>query len=61
MTAGRSPQVMPRSFNVDTRACLDSLAAIERLDADPLLPGHGSPWPEGQMAAVARAGENARA
>lgn len=54
-THGRGPTIMPRYLNVDTRSCLESLAAIEHLDAELLLPGHGDPWREGPAAAVARA------
>lgn len=55
VTGGRAPQTMPSYFNVDSRACLESLAAIEHLEAELLLPGHGAPWREGATAAVARA------
>jgi len=51
------PQIMPRSFNVSSQQCLDSLARIEGIGAKALLPGHGEPWTEGPAAAVARARE----
>lgn len=55
ITRGRGPCLMPRFTNVDTRLALDSLSAIEGLEADVLLPGHGDPWREGPAAAVAQA------
>lgn len=55
LTGGRGPQVGPRAFNVSTPRARESLAAIEGLDADLLLPGHGDPWTEGPAAAVAAA------
>jgi glyoxylase-like metal-dependent hydrolase (beta-lactamase superfamily II) len=55
VTGRRGPQVMPSAFNVSTDRCFESLAAIERLKARVLLPGHGEPWWGGPPAAVARA------
>ena len=52
---GGEPRLMPSFFNEDNRAALASLAAIERLDAAFLLPGHGNPWRGGPAAAVAAA------
>ena len=52
---GGEPRMMPSFFNEDNRAALASLAAIERLDAAFLLPGHGNPWRGGPAAAVAAA------
>jgi hypothetical protein len=46
---------MPSAFNLSTDGCFDSLAAIEPLEAETLLPGHGEPWREGTAAAVAAA------
>ena len=40
----RAPQLMPRFFNEDNRACVSSLDAIAEADAGVLLPGHGDPW-----------------
>jgi glyoxylase-like metal-dependent hydrolase (beta-lactamase superfamily II) len=57
LTGEREPQVMPKPFNVDFERCFESLGALERLDAEVLLPGHGEPWREGAAAAVARARE----
>lgn len=53
LTGKRGPQVMPSSFNLNTDQCFDSLAAIEGLEAETLLPGHGEAWREGTAAAVA--------
>ncbi|HEY1834883.1 MAG TPA: MBL fold metallo-hydrolase [Solirubrobacteraceae bacterium] len=55
VTGQTGPQLMPRAFNVDTAQCLDSLAAIESLQAAVLLVGHGEPWRDGPAAAVANA------
>ena len=43
---------MPRSFNLSTATCLDSLAKLQGLAADLILPGHGEPWRDGVAAAV---------
>jgi glyoxylase-like metal-dependent hydrolase (beta-lactamase superfamily II) len=51
------PQVMPSAFNVSSAQSLASLARIEELAADVVLPGHGEPWTEGPAAAAARARE----
>jgi glyoxylase-like metal-dependent hydrolase (beta-lactamase superfamily II) len=58
LTGRVGPQLMPRSFNVSNANALSSLDAIEPLEADVLLPGHGEPWRDGVAAAVteARAG-----
>jgi glyoxylase-like metal-dependent hydrolase (beta-lactamase superfamily II) len=55
LTGSRVPQLMPRQFNVSNAACAESLALLEGLEADVLLPGHGDPWREGPPAAVASA------
>lgn len=55
VTHGAGPRIMPSYTNVSTRAALESLDAIEQLQADLLLPGHGEPWREGTAAAVAGA------
>jgi glyoxylase-like metal-dependent hydrolase (beta-lactamase superfamily II) len=44
ITGRRAPQLMPRFFNEDNRACASSLGAIAAADAGVLLPGHGDPW-----------------
>ncbi|MFF7145079.1 MBL fold metallo-hydrolase [Streptomyces nodosus] len=37
----QGPQLLPRMFHHDRSRALDSLGALEELDADVLLPGHG--------------------
>jgi glyoxylase-like metal-dependent hydrolase (beta-lactamase superfamily II) len=44
LTGRRSAQLMPKVFNEDNGACLESLKAIAETDAAVLLPGHGDPW-----------------
>jgi glyoxylase-like metal-dependent hydrolase (beta-lactamase superfamily II) len=54
--SGRTgPQLMPSSFNVSNDQALRSLSAIEAIDAQAMLLGHGAPWREGPSAAAARA------
>jgi glyoxylase-like metal-dependent hydrolase (beta-lactamase superfamily II) len=60
LTGRTGPQVMPSPFNVSTDRCFESLAALEQLDAETVLVGHGEPWREGSRAAVARAREAGR-
>ena len=55
VTGSRGPQLMPHSFNESNAQALNSLDAIEPLDADVLLPGHGEPWRDGVSAAVGEA------
>ena len=55
LTGRDGSQLMPAAFNKSSDECLESLGAIEGLDVDLLLPGHGEPWTEGAAAAVARA------
>jgi glyoxylase-like metal-dependent hydrolase (beta-lactamase superfamily II) len=55
LTGRRGPQIMPRGFNRDSTQALGSLAKIENLTADLVLPGHGDPWTEGVAAAVQQA------
>jgi glyoxylase-like metal-dependent hydrolase (beta-lactamase superfamily II) len=55
VTGARGPQLMPRSFNLSSATCLDSLAEIEDLEAGVVVFGHGEPWREGVAAAVERA------
>jgi glyoxylase-like metal-dependent hydrolase (beta-lactamase superfamily II) len=54
LTGERGPRMMPAAFAYDVPQALASLAALEPLDADVLLPGHGEPWTGGPAAAVAR-------
>jgi glyoxylase-like metal-dependent hydrolase (beta-lactamase superfamily II) len=52
MTGRRGPQIMPASLNVDTKGALSSLAALEDITAELLLPGHGEPWRDGVAEAL---------
>ncbi len=40
----KGPQLLPDLFNHDQKGCVRSLAALEMLDTDVLLPGHGPLW-----------------
>ena len=55
VTHRRGPQVMPRIMNESHAQALESLAALERVDADLALPGHGEPWGDGVAEAVRQA------
>ena len=55
VTGARGPQLMPKAMNEDNEQTLESLAAIEDLDADFVLPGHGEPFEGPPDAAVAEA------
>jgi glyoxylase-like metal-dependent hydrolase (beta-lactamase superfamily II) len=55
ITGARGPQVINDVVNSDPALTRASLAAIEAIDADTLLPGHGDPWRGGMAEAVARA------
>jgi glyoxylase-like metal-dependent hydrolase (beta-lactamase superfamily II) len=55
LTGRLGPQVMPRAFNTSTDQCFRSLAVLEELGAQVVLPGHGEPWRDGPAAAVANA------
>ncbi len=58
ITGATGPRVVHNAVNSDPARVRTSLAQIERLEADTLLPGHGDPW-RGRMAdAVARARES---
>lgn len=59
LTGRPGPRVMPFG-NVSDATCLASLAGVEGLAADVLLPGHGIPWRESPSAAVAQARATAR-
>jgi glyoxylase-like metal-dependent hydrolase (beta-lactamase superfamily II) len=61
VTARGGPQLMPHAFNVSNADALSSLDAIEPIEADVLLPGHGEPWHEGVSTAVAEARSRGRA
>ncbi len=55
LTTHTGPQLMSHGFNESDAAARSSLDAIEAIDADVLLPGHGEPWRDGVSAAVAEA------
>jgi glyoxylase-like metal-dependent hydrolase (beta-lactamase superfamily II) len=55
MTGRRGSQLFPRALNVNSRQARESLAALDPLEADLVLPGHGEPWIGGPAAAVAEA------
>lgn len=59
VTGGRLPQLMPRAMNVSNAQALQSLAALEPLEADVMLFGHGDPWHGGVPTAVAQARDEA--
>jgi glyoxylase-like metal-dependent hydrolase (beta-lactamase superfamily II) len=53
LTGRLGPQIMPSGLNSDTPQALRSLANLEGVAADVLLPGHGEPW-SGEMAEALR-------
>jgi glyoxylase-like metal-dependent hydrolase (beta-lactamase superfamily II) len=55
LTGKPGPQIGPRAFNASSDQALESVGAIENVQADVLLFGHGDPWTEGASAAVASA------
>jgi glyoxylase-like metal-dependent hydrolase (beta-lactamase superfamily II) len=55
LTGRVGPQLAPAAFATSTERASRSLAAIERLDCDLVLPGHGEPWTDGPASAVAQA------
>ncbi len=57
LSRDRGPRLMPAAVNADSRDALRSLDALERLDADLLLPGHGEPWRGTPAEAVRQARE----
>ncbi len=52
---GDGPEVMPKVTNVDDERAVLSLDAMEGLEADVILPGHGEPWHGSPAKAVQRA------
>jgi glyoxylase-like metal-dependent hydrolase (beta-lactamase superfamily II) len=54
LLAETRPQLLPTVFNHDQDGCVRSLAALEALDTEVLLPGHGPLW-RGSVAEAARA------
>lgn len=55
LTGERGPRLLPDALNADTVRARESLAALEVLDADLLLPGHGEPWRGSPAEAVRQA------
>jgi glyoxylase-like metal-dependent hydrolase (beta-lactamase superfamily II) len=55
LTRRVGPQLMAHGFNESDAEALRSLDAIEPIEADILLPGHGEPWRDGISGAVAEA------
>ncbi len=49
------PQIMPSGLNADTPQALASLANLNGIKADVLLPGHGEPWTGGVEEAIRQA------
>jgi glyoxylase-like metal-dependent hydrolase (beta-lactamase superfamily II) len=52
LTGRIGPQIMPSAFNRDTPEALRSLAVLENVQADLMLPGHGDPFTGGLAEAV---------
>jgi glyoxylase-like metal-dependent hydrolase (beta-lactamase superfamily II) len=57
LSGRQGPTIGPRAFNASSQQALDSLAALEGVEAGVLLFGHGDPWTKGVGAAVAKARE----
>lgn len=55
ITGATGPRVVHDVVNSDTALAHTSLAEIEAVGADTLLPGHGDPWRGSMADAVARA------
>ena len=55
LTGRLGPQIMPSGLNIDSDQALNSLSALEGIEADVLLPGHGEPWTDGVPEALRRA------
>jgi glyoxylase-like metal-dependent hydrolase (beta-lactamase superfamily II) len=49
-TGARGPQVAP--FTADAAQAVESLARLEAISADHVLPGHGDPWAGGMPEAI---------
>jgi len=61
LSGERRPQLMPGPFNESNADSRRSLDALERVDAELVLPGHGEPWREGAPEAARIAREALRA
>ena len=55
LTGSRGPQLMPHGMNESDAQCLQSLHALEPVEAEVVLFGHGEPWHQGVPAAVRQA------
>ena len=55
LSRSEGPEVMPKVTNVDDERAVISLDAMEDLEADVILPGHGEPWHGSPATAVKRA------
>jgi glyoxylase-like metal-dependent hydrolase (beta-lactamase superfamily II) len=55
LTGRRGAQMMPSAFNVDNAQALESLGALEGVEVQVVLPGHGEPWRDSPAAAVSAA------
>jgi glyoxylase-like metal-dependent hydrolase (beta-lactamase superfamily II) len=55
VTGRRGPQLMPRPFNESNADALRSLDALEPVEAEVMLFGHGEPWRDGVGEAVRQA------
>jgi len=55
VTHSRGPRLMPRAMNQAHAEAQRSLDALEGLEAEVMLFGHGEPWRDGVSAAVRRA------
>ena len=51
----KGPQLMPKAFSISRSRCLHSLIALEGLQAEVVLPGHGEPFRGSPAEAVAEA------
>jgi glyoxylase-like metal-dependent hydrolase (beta-lactamase superfamily II) len=61
VTHARGPQPMPRAMNESNAQAVKSLDALEPVEAEVLLFGHGEPWRDGVGAAVRQARAAAQA
>jgi glyoxylase-like metal-dependent hydrolase (beta-lactamase superfamily II) len=59
ITGSRGPQLMPKAFNESNASAFDSLDALEAIEAETMLFGHGEPWHDGVATAVMQAKEKA--
>jgi glyoxylase-like metal-dependent hydrolase (beta-lactamase superfamily II) len=57
ITRATGPRLMPRALNVSNQQTADSLARLEPVEAEVVLPGHGRPWHGSPAHAVARVRE----